>query len=1021
MRRFPEDTTIIDPGEIIRPWPVWAKLSLLVSLCYGCWSTVTRTRAPGEPQLAIFWTLLFLAATIVLSELLRPKPKLEDARPAGLGDFRFPTATEDRVVPLIFGRVKVEGPNVIWYGDLDWKPITQYVKTGLWSGKRVTTGFQYSIGFQMGLCRGPDVECTRIWIGEKELWTGSLSTDGATADIDDDKFLGGESLGNGGISATFEFYTGSKTQAVSTYLGLHQDAGAGTNRTPRYTGTCHMVVRGYQTTTKGAYVGNSTQIEGYSYELKRYPALFGSQTGSDHKVGDECGLMNVAYEILTNTEWGFGFPSSDIDIAAFEAAATTLKTEVNGFSMVVDRAMTASDLLQEVERQMDGKVFLDHSTGEWTVKLARADYNINTIPQLNHSNVEAVTDFTRSGWEDTTNSLRLKHTIRETDDDGNVNYKETFATASDPGNALIQGGGSVSTFNQVVGNINFPGVMTAANASILVWRELRTQSYPLARCKFVIDRSFWDLTIVDVVAWTGSIGGYDFVKLPMRITHIDYGKLTKNRITVTAVQDVFKFAAASGGTAPGTLWSPPKVSLVAYPSDEILVEEAARALITRDPAYGGNPNVSKVFASARRQGGESSFDITERNAVGTPSGSYAVAGEVFAFQKIGELTSALPPGVANPSSAFTVTPTPDSQIDIESAFVDTASVTDLGVDLVQLIKVGTEFMLVTSASNNGGNVDLEDVYRGALDSGQADHAAGTEVFLIHLGAGLTDTSFVPTNNVDVALRMKGPAGAFTGSVTPVALTMAKRAQRPYPPAAPRYNTPAGAQHGTPDVEGDGSGLNGLGFDVNWDRRDYRTTDEVAALLADDTGVDSSTEYRTTVFVDPAGVNTQVYQSSWATGTGPNFVNRLLLWEVAAAGTKIRVQIEARHASPVDGTVLTSRYSMLDDTVPTSVRDGDFYLGGALRASTVSNLYTALATGTYTLRIGAAYTTSNVQVRLNGGSWVTIIAAAATSGTFAVTTNDTIEVQHTVNETPSDNYVELEDPSTNIVAYGTLSD
>jgi hypothetical protein len=176
-----------------------------------------------------------------------------------------------------------------------------------------------------------------------------------------------------------------------------------------------------------------------------------------------------------------------------------------------------------------------------------------------------------------------------------------------------------------------------------------------------------------------------------------------------------------------------------------------------------------------------------------------------------------------------------------------------------------------------------------------------------------------------------------------------------------------------------------------------------------------------VFVDPAGVNTQVYQSSWATGIGPDFVNRLLLWEVAAAGTKIRVQIETRHASPFDGTVLTSRYNLLDDVVPTSVRDGDFYLGGALQASVASNVYTAAATGSFTLRIGATYSTSAVQVRLNGGSWVTIIAASATSGVFAATTADTIEVQHTVNESPSDNYVEIEDPLAAIVAYGTLSD
>ena len=72
-----------------------------------------------------FWFFLIInIATFLLTELLRPKPNIEDAKPAGLGDFQVPTATEGRVVPLIWGRVKMAGPNVVWYGDLIAEPIT---------------------------------------------------------------------------------------------------------------------------------------------------------------------------------------------------------------------------------------------------------------------------------------------------------------------------------------------------------------------------------------------------------------------------------------------------------------------------------------------------------------------------------------------------------------------------------------------------------------------------------------------------------------------------------------------------------------------------------------------------------------------------------------------------------------------------------------------------------------------------------------------------------------------------------
>ena len=61
----------------------------------------------------------------------------------------------------------------------------------------------------------------------------------------------------------------------------------------------------------------------------------------------------------------------------------------------------------------------------------------------------------------------------------------------------------------------------------------------------------------------------------------------------------------------------------------------------------------------------------------------------------------------------------------------------------------------------------------------------------------------------------------------------------------------------------------------------------------------------------------------------------------------------------------------------------------------------------------------IQVSINGGAFATVIAAAATSGTFAATSSDTIRVRRTVNEAPQPNYVELRNPSSAVVAYGTL--
>jgi hypothetical protein len=972
----------------------------------------------------MFTTLLLFVISVVLSELLRPKPNVEGARPAGLGDFQFPTTTEDRHVPLLWGRVRQKGPNVVWYGDLLQEAITEKVKTGLWSSESITKGFRYHLGMQLGLCRGPDVTLKRVWIGDDEVFSGTVSTD-TTFDIDKPNLFGGEELGSGGVQATCDFYTGSTTQAVNAYLNdnsRQRIASAITPTAPRYSGTCHIVARQFTSaaplaSNRGALLGTSTSIKPWSFELERYPDLFSGQGAGENKVGVDANPVNVIYEILTNEEWGFGkeITSVDIDLTNFLAAADTMITEVNGFSMLLDREMGAKELLAELARHIDGVIFLSQTTGKWTIKLARADYDIDTVPQLTDDNVAEVRDYSRGSWADTTNTISVGYTKRADD------YKQSFALAQDMANAMIQGNGTIAGASSVTGRLNYPGCKNSALASIFAWRALRAQSYPLARCTLIVNRQMWELSIGDVVAWTNARLG--FTKLPMRITKIDYGRLQSNKMTLTVVQDVFQFAAASMGTPPATGWTPPAVSLVAYPAAQLLALEAPRAIVVRDPKYVGDDTVTKIFCSARRQGGEVTFVIKERHASGAPAGSYAEAGEVFQFTKIGQLDSALSAGVANPVTSILLNATPDSQAELEAAFDDEASDSDLGQHLSQLIMVNNEFMLVRDASTSGGDVSLDSVFRGVLDSAQADHAANDDVFLIHLGAGITDSNFVNTDNVDIELRMRSALATYAGAVTPVALTMAKRTIRPYPPAAVLYNGSA-TEYGTPDMEGDGgAGENTFGFDVDWFRRNFTNGDELAAMLADDSSVDSSTEYRVRVFVDPDGVNTEITSSptAWATGSGlAAIIPRLEIQEIAAAGTEIRVQIETRHdiGTEVD---LTSRYNLIQDVVPTSVNDGLFYLGGNLRASDISNSYTTVVGGVFTVRIGAAYSTSNVEHRINGGSWLTIITAGGTSGTTAsLTATDTIELRHLVNESPDPQFVEIENPSATRVAYGTFS-
>lgn len=1032
------------------------------------WSKDPKAKARG----GFWWTLLIYAVLFVVSELLRPKPNLENAKPAGLGDFQFPTATEDRVIPLVWGTIKIAGPNVVWYGDLRKEAITKKVKTGMFSSKRQTVGYRYKLGVQMALCRGPVDRLDGLWVGETKILSdnqirniqllnagssyqvgdlltitggsGTLATvkvtevfrftgiitkfsvkshgdyttlpsgttgsgtggsgSGATFSFargtvaangtfsfDLPNLFGGDEEGNGGIRGTLKFWAGGASQAVSSYLDDFQNIGAG-NKTPAYRGTCWVGPN-----SAPFYLGNSANIEPWAFEVRRIINGLALTTGREIVNVKDCNPANVLYEIFTNTEWGMGHPASDIDTASFTTAGNTLFDEGNGFSFLLDREMEALELIDLIEQQISGKVFFNQVLSQWQLKLARDDYDIDTINVITESNALEIRDFTRGSWEDTTNIVRVKFTNRSNE------YKDTFSLAQDSANIQLQDGVNVST------TVNMPGVKDTTLATNIAWRTLRTLSYPLAKATFVMDRSFYDTNPVDVFAFTSAKFG--LTKLPMRVIKVDLGSLEDNKVIIDCVQDVFFFQVGSFGDAGGTGWEDPIDSLLPFLAAEQIAMEAPRGLTLRSDPATLDPI---IFAAARRRGAESGFRIMGRSASGTPSGSFGSMGESVGFMLIGELNAALAAGQVTPTTTITITNAVDEQADIIDAFFAASGVEDQGTNLVNMIYVhdGTndgEFMLVESASVNGAsNVDLDNVYRGVLDSAQQAFASGDKVYLVFAGANVSDTALVETDNVHVKLLPESSSDIVDiPSATQIALTMDKRVRRPYCPSevtigVARFATTVG-------LEQQGSGLDAVGFAVDFIRRDYRAQDEIPQLTTDAETLDATfpaandTDHDMELREDPAGTNTLLITDADLTGTSNDQVRTAILHANAGVlPTRLSVVLTAKHDDGPD-TDLTSRQDLIHEFDVTSGLTGDFELGDLLR-NVASATYTVDAAVVHTVTIGTAFSgagagSGDVEININGGGWVQIIPQGSTSGvTAALSVSDTIQLRHDSTDT-----------------------
>lgn len=675
-------------------------------------------------------------ASFILSYVLGPKTKIENAKAAGLNDVNFPRAKQGDPVPRIYGTVKFEGPNTIGQANFQAVPIKKKVKTGPFSSKKQTIGYKYKLGLDLAVCLGPDVVFQKMWFGKYLVWSGCLFGTGCvnSALINLPNLYGGQDK-NGGVGGTVKFYAGCFDQPRDPYLAAKLDPNI-----PGYPGISHVVFEDF-------YWGNSPNILPISFEVSVITDSLGLSGIDGSNVmpnGFDVNPIEVLYDLYIN-DWGnLGIPGARIDKFQWIETAQAIWAENNGMSLVVANPSQGDDITKQILQQINALIYEDPQTGLMRIELNRQGYDINTIPTFGPKEILEIRNFTKKLWSETGNRIRVKFTDRD-----NSYAKDSIAVADDFANIRYQG--KIRPIE-----VAMAGVYRAELANELAARELSNINVPLYQCEIILNRKATSLRPGQPFAinWPE----YGIERLVLRARKFGLGTLDNGRISISCVQDEFSSQFTIMGPPTPTLNVTPDLS--AGLVDVSLAMELpyflhTKAGLTADPS--ANETSIAIFAKQPKEASQG-YDAFLTRSAGLPIDPVQVA-ELAPYSTTAKLAAAIT--FTNGFSFGFM-----SWIDIEDFDGDLTLLKNDGADTNpqggNMFVMGNEiFVYETFTDNLDGTYRLNNVHRGILDTGFANHSLGSKIWFVDGQEAFLDSEFnaqklLRFNLLDVTATDKTP-------------------------------------------------------------------------------------------------------------------------------------------------------------------------------------------------------------------------------------------------------------------------
>lgn len=692
------------------------------------------------------WVQVIYAIIIaIIGEAIRPKQKSNSGKPAGLGDFNFPTSEAGRAFPYLAGTVKIEGPNVTAAGNLRSEESYKRIRTGWWTTAKESYGFRYYMNIQMvvcGTCLGGPIDAVQsVQVNEKALKC-TITTTEHYIDVNvQDKSFFGDAKKDGGFAGTIRFWRGTQTQGIDTYLQQtlnETDISA-------YRFVCYMMFRNF-------YVGMSASPAPFVPVVSRWPNTLGVP-GGKHVVGTTAAnVLATCYDLMTDPIRCAGITSDKIDKPAFLAAAIQTHDEGIGVNTLIDTTGSLDDALKSLMQYADGQIFEDPFTGLWTVKLARGDYDVDDLLLLDETNSRCV-GRTKTDWADTKNVITVKYV------DKTKNWTNQSVTVQDQANLIALGQQVNAT------ELDFSGADNVDLANYLAERARASLSTPFAQLDIEVDGRGLLLKPNDV--FKGSYPGKRIDLMILRITDIEYATVDEAVTKITAVEDKFgvKYVA----------YDPPPISGWVPPTDDPV--DAANTRI-EEISYGMTPDEARttpaILSMAARAGGrEVGYDIWSTTPI---DGSMHFVAGVDGLTAIGSLVTAL--SKAGPYTGATVVLT--NVIDAQN--IDPPTPEEFAAGQA-IMCIGNELIAykTVTVDPTTGNYVFGGCVRGLYDTVPADHSTTAVAFFYGEGMGMVAMNATDFSVATKLLMRTASETLPIGSATEHDLTTVHRAVRPYRP------------------------------------------------------------------------------------------------------------------------------------------------------------------------------------------------------------------------------------------------